>query len=73
MIFQKVILPNNGASIKAYSQPAKNYVSFLNDMNEELIKTDVDHYLMHRIEFYLTLFTEVRQNVQLMLIAYILL
>ena len=51
-----MILPYNSASIQASQQPPANYIWYLNDLNEELIKKNPDGYLMQRIEFYITVF-----------------
>lgn len=52
-----MILTNNSASIKAYSQPSSlNYIPFLNELAEDLIKQNSNDYLTHKIEFYLTIF-----------------
>ena len=51
-----MILNNNGASIQSYSQHPANYISYLNELNEDLIKRNPDTYLMQRFEFYMTVF-----------------
>ena len=56
LIFQKVILPYNSASIQAHQQHPANYISYLNELTEDSVKKNVDSHLIQRIEFYLTIF-----------------
>lgn len=56
MLFQKVILPNNGASIQSYAQHSSNYIGYLRELNESAIRRNSDQYLMQKFEFYLTVF-----------------
>ncbi len=55
-IFHKVILSHANQSIKAHTQHPANYISFINEFKEEMVKRDPEAYLYQRIETYITLF-----------------